>query len=628
MNYNLLSWIDMKVFEQINFFIQTKKYKEALDFLFQLLSEENKFDIHREIGKVYYSMGDYEKSLEYFLKIVNSEEVYNKNEIYFEIAKIYEITNQKQTAALYLEKILKSSKCEEVLLMAVLEYLVKIYKFLLEYDKAINLLNKFKKQSGLNNIDELLKDIYTELYQRFPGNYDFGGDYSRLIAIYKNALNSHPDNKQVLAFLAQVYNYLGMYDQTINLYLQNKDKMKDDLFFKNKFLNEYEIASKKTVLQSKPRNLMVVLSNKCNIACIMCLTSRSKWELPKERLDEIILMFPYLERIMWQGGEVLFLPYFKDVLKIALKYPNMRQSMITNLQLADRETMELIVKNSIEVTISIDGVSKNIYEKIRRGASFEKLVDNINTLNDIRNKIKNKVILNMNVVVMNENFKTLSMFVDFAHKYKFDFICFMPIDYIPKNPTDKEKEIKKEQDIFDNNDTDVMKELSFQMLLVEKKAKEYGIRIESRLKTIELKEEEIRLYDEKYLFFREDTNNKEENKIQAKELTGVNAEEQTSNDCLNVTVDDNKFQNEQTENMLCHLPWYSLTLDFDGSVRPDCQCFIEKNIGHLKDETIEKLWNNKQMQLYRSSIINKKYDSLCNENCICGRITEFHLKLL
>ncbi|MDD3064903.1 MAG: radical SAM protein [Endomicrobiaceae bacterium] len=620
MNYNLLSWIDMKVFEQINFFIQTKKYKEALDFLFQLLSEENKFDIHREIGKVYYSMGDYEKSLEYFLKIVNSEEVYNKNEIYFEIAKIYEITNQKQTAALYLEKILKSSKCEEVLLMAVLEYLVKIYKFLLEYDKAINLLNKFKKQSGLNNIDELLKDIYTELYQRFPGNYDFGGDYSRLIAIYKNALNSHPDNKQVLAFLAQVYNYLGMYDQTINLYLQNKDKMKDDLFFKNKFLNEYEIASKKTVLQSKPRNLMVVLSNKCNISCIMCLTSKSKWELPKERLEEIISMFPYLERIMWQGGEVLFLPYFKDILKKALQYPNMRQSMITNLQLADNETMELIVQNNIEVTVSIDGVSKNIYEKIRRGASFERLTDNINMLNAIRDKIKNKVILNMNVVVMNENFRTLSLFVDFAHKYRFDFICFMPIDYIPKNPTEKENNIKKEQDIFTNNFPDDIKELSFQMLLAEKKAKQFGIRIESRIKTTALTEQDIKLYD-KHGDFSEQKLNVESQGFEE------NGKEKKQNEKNNIK-ENNENMPENFSKMLCHLPWYSLTFDFDGSVRPDCQCFIEKNIGHLGNETIEKLWNNEKMQIYRTTIINNRCESLCNENCILGRITEFHLKLL
>lgn len=610
----------MEIFDKINFLKNEKKYKDALDFLLRLLTEDNKFEIYREIGKVYYSMGDYEKALEYFFKIINSEEKFDKNEIYFEIAKIYEITGQKQTAAGYLEKILSTLNPEDKLLMHVLEYMVKIYRTLQEYDKAINLLNKLKKQLSSNNLDELLKDIYTELYQRFPGNYDFGGDYGRLIAIYKNALNGNPDNKQVLAFLAQVYNYLGMYDQTINLYLQNKDKMKDDLFFENKFLNEYEIASKKTVLQSKPRNLMVVLSNKCNISCIMCLTSKSKWELPQERLEEIISMFPYLERIMWQGGEVLFLPYFKDILKKALQYPNMRQSMITNLQLADNETMELIVQNNIEVTVSIDGVSKNIYEKIRRGASFERLTDNINMLNAMRDKIKNKVILNMNVVVMNENFKTLSLFVDFAHKYRFDFICFMPIDYIPKNPTEKENNIKKEQDIFTNNLPDDIKELSFQMLLAEKKAKQYGIRIESRIKTTALAEQDIKTYDKNGDFL--------EHKLNV-ESQGFeeNWKEEKQNEKNNIK-ENNENIPENLSKMLCHLPWYSLTFDFDGSVRPDCQCFIEKNIGHLGNETIEKLWNNEKMQVYRTTIINNRCESLCNENCILGRITEFHLKLL
>lgn len=610
----------MEIFDKINFLKNEKKYKDALDFLLRLLTEDNKFEIYREIGKVYYSMGDYEKALEYFFKIINSEKTIDKNEIYFEVAKIYEITGQKQTAAGYLEKILNTLNSEDKLLMYVLEYLAKIYRTLQEYDKAINLLNKFKKQLSSNNIDELLKDTYTELYQRFPGDYDFGGDYGRLIAIYKNALNVNPDNKQVLAFLAQVYNYLGMYGQTINLYLQNKDKMKDDLFFANKFLNEYEIAAKKTVLQSKPRNLMVVLSNKCNISCIMCLTSKSKWELPKERLEEVISMFPYLERIMWQGGEVLFLPYFKDILKKALQYPNMRQSMITNLQLADNETMELIVKNNIEVTVSIDGVSKNIYEKIRRGASFERLTDNINMLNAIRDKIKNKVILNMNVVVMNENFRTLSLFVDFARKYRFDFICFMPIDYIPKNPTEKENNIKKEQDIFTNNSPDDIKELSFQMLLAEKKAKQYGIRIESRIRTTALTERDIKLYD-KYGDFSEQKLNVESQGFEE------NGKEEKQNEKNNIKENEENFP-ENYSKMLCHLPWYSLTFDFDGSVRPDCQCFIEKNIGHLGNETIEKLWNNEKMQFYRTTIINNRCESLCNENCILGRITEFHLKLL
>lgn len=616
----------MTVFEKINFFISEKKYKEALDFLFKILTDDNQFEIYREIGKIYFLMKDYEQSLTYFLKIINSKEYSDKNEIYFEIAKIYDAKAQKKIALVYLSKILKTINYKDNLFLYVFEYLVKIYKSLQNYDAAIELLVRFKDKIDSQIMEQFSNDVYQELYQRFPGNYDFEGDYNNLIAIYKDVLNDTPYNKQALSFLAQVYNYLGMYEKTVDLYLGNKEKMKDNVFFENKFLNEYEIASKKVVLKSKPRNLMVVLSNRCNISCIMCLTIKNKWELPKERLDEIISMFPYLERIMWQGGEVLFLPYFKDVLKIALKYPNMRQSMITNLQLADRETMELIVKNNIEVTISIDGVSKNIYEKIRRGASFEKLLDNINILNDIRNKIKNKVILNMNVVVMSENFKTLSMFVDFAHKYKFDFICFMPIDYIPKNPTEKEKEIKKEQDIFANNLIDDIKELSFQMLLVEKKAEKFGIRIESRLKTIGINDQDIKLYDKNQELVDQDKNFQEcafiKNEKQDN-IENLDLNEKEINSSCNVDI-----KKEKIEKMLCHLPWYSLTLDFDGSVRPDCQCFIEKNIGHLQNETIEKLWNNKQIQFYRTSIINSKYETLCNENCICGRITEFHLKLL
>ena len=80
--------------------------------------------------------------------------------------------------------------------------------------------------------------------------------------------------------------------------------------------------------------------------------------------------------------------------------------------------------------------------------------------------------------------------------------------------------------------------------------------------------------------------------------------------------------------MLCHLPWYSLTLDFDGSVRPDCQCSISKNVGHLKDCSIDEIWNNVQMQYYRKKIINNDYENLCSDNCIKNRIVNFHLKLL
>ena len=65
----------------------------------------------------------------------------------------------------------------------------------------------------------------------------------------------------------------------------------------------------------------------------------------------------------------------------------MKQSLISNFQLADEEMIELIVKNNIELTISIDGVEKNTYETIRRGAKFDRLESNLELLKTLRTQI-------------------------------------------------------------------------------------------------------------------------------------------------------------------------------------------------------------------------------------------------
>ncbi len=617
---NMLEIVEKKLSEH--------QYDSALNILLELLKQKDfyKNDIFLEIGKIYSTINNFDKALEYFNLIVNSKEEKDKCMAYFEIGKIYNIKNDYKKAIINLKKALLLINIDNKMIVNITVLLAKTYRCTHEYDSAIEILNNVKNIfNSTNIIDEELANTKEALYQRFPGNYDFNGDYGCLINNYLEILSNDPFNSQVLCFLAQAYNYIGLYDNTVKLYKYNVDKITNNKFFKNKFLNEYEIASKRMFLQSKPRNLMVVLSNKCNISCIMCLTSKSKWELPKERLDEIISLFPYLERIMWQGGEVLFLPYFRDILKKALNYPNMRQSLITNFQLADEELINLIIKNNIEMTISIDGVTKNIYEKIRHGGSFEKLEKNLVLLNEIRNKIKNKMILNMNVVVMRENYATLSKFVDFAFKYGFNFICFMPIDYLPKTPTEKEIAIKKEQDIFTNISDEDIKLLSFQMILVHKKAEQYGIRVESRLKTISLTDEEISAFDTNKIFV------KKEEKSAENDLKNDILANDDCKECENKELhkeSEHKNMDYVENKLLCHLPWYSLTLDFDGSVRPDCQCNIDINVGNLSVNTIGDLWNNEKMQFYRGSIINNNCSAICSENCISNRITEFHLKLL
>lgn len=634
-NFSLLleiakTYFDIHDYENsLKFYLLAADSKENRDKTFILL----------EIGKIYRLIENNDKALEYLFKVKNlniNDEI--KVAVSLEIANVYINKKIFKEALKYLEYVVKNSAGEKFVVYSVI--LAKVYRSNHQYEKALDILDTIddKANKYQEEIIKIRNVIENEMYDRFPGNYNFNGNYQDLISNYKKILKNDPSNGQVLCFLSQAYNYIGLYDCTIDLYEKNKDRIVKNKFFKNKFLNEYEIASKKIILTSKPRNLMVVLSNRCNIRCIMCMTSRSKWELPKERLDEIIELFPYLERIMWQGGEILLLPYFKDILKETTKYKNLRQSMISNFQLANEDIINLIVTNNVELTISVDGVCKETYESIRVGGSFEKLVNNLQKLLDMRNKIENKMILNMNVVVMRENYYKLSDFIDFAYKYKFNFICFMQLDFVPKNNIVSDIIIKRQQDLFTDKDETEMKILSYQMMLVEQKAKKYGIRVESRLKTNRLSEIEIEEYVNKENFYKQYIKDKKisiEKEI-SKQYGINNVKRNFDYNIQNgITIDskeiidyNEKICNNKSQNMLCHLPWYSLTLDFDGSVRPDCQCSISKNVGHLKDCSINEIWNNVQMQYYRKKIINNDYEDLCSDNCIKNRIVNFHLKLL
>lgn len=624
---------------------------KQLESLFSSLKRNNtnKSNVYVEIAKAYSSVADYDETLKYLFIALDEQDCSNKENIFFEIGKIYFFQNNLKKAIEYFNYSLDSIDIKSDIYIHLCFLLSKAYKKNKEYKKASSIIYMLNKNHNFSEEEKIIYKQDLNEYDRYPGQYEFNGNYNELVDIYLATLEGNPNDKQVLCFLAQTYNFLGYYDKTIDLYNNNKEKLYENKFFYNKFLNEYEIASKQTVLKSKPRNLMAVLSNKCNLACIMCRAIRNKWEFPQNRLQEIKDLFPYLERILWQGGEILLLPYFKDILKEALKYPNIKQAILTNFQLADDEIINLIVKNDVELRISIDGVEKNIYEKIRRGGSFKRLIDNINLLNDVRRKNYTQMSLNLSVVVMRENYDKLVDFVEFAHKYNFNFITFNRIEYIVDNEsTEYEKKIALEQDIFTYNNDDEIKYLAFKVMSAKEKAKEYNIQIEIRFDTVELTEEDINSFRSK------------ENTLICKETVPdieINSDcqeeqkyEEQKNEDINVNYDEQKnFESEKKEaeeelfydnkniseslsecktKLLCHLPWNTLTFYYDGSVRPDCLCDKNKIIGHLKDTKIEDLWNNKRMQIYRKNVASNNINKWCSLNCIEGRVVQSYLKLL
>jgi MoaA/NifB/PqqE/SkfB family radical SAM enzyme len=548
----------------------------------------------------YYDNKQYDDALAYLFDTLNKGNA-DEADVYFEIAKIYSIQNNQEQTAVYLLKTLDLLNSTSPSYKYVIELLEITYKLIKNNFGLKHLSDKIKLKLNIN--DE--KNIYA----KYPGDYGFNGNYNHLIDIYKGILKGDPSNNSVLCFLAQTYNYLGLYQNTIDLYKKNLENVKHNKFFENKFLNEYEIASKKTVLQSKPRNLMAVLSNKCNLKCIMCTGIKNNWELPKERLDEIIELFPYLEKILWQGGEVLLLPYFKDILRSSMKYPNIRQSFISNFQLADSDIIELIVKNNIELMVSIDGVTKDVYENIRQGSDFNRLCENLSLLNETRKKIKNSMALNMNVVVMRENYKQLPLFADFAKKYNFDFVSLTPVRY-SKTYKSRFHNPKAAHNTFENDLTkEEFLELKEKLELTMKKAVEYNLNFDNRL--------DINNFDDEIILEKNTDNSVY---LPEEEIKNVD-----NDDWMHVK--ENYLQ-DSAKKMICHLPWYSLTLDFNASARPNCLCPFANNVGYLQNESIMQLWNNKKMQQYRHNIACGSYSTMCSAICQSCDRDNFNLKLL
>ena len=378
--------------------------------------------------------------------------------------------------------------------------------------------------------------------------------------------NLSADSGNILLNIISCYNSCGEYDSARKIYEQYMPLIYiDDKSLKNALLNEYELAEGKVFLRSYPRRLYLMITNVCNLNCIMCQQRMNKqvMYLPDRYREEILGLAPFLQEIIWQGGEVLIYSGFKDMLFKLAKYNNIKHSIVSNFQVDNDELIKLLPTLNIGLTISVDGSTKNLYEKIRKGASFERLVSNIKKFNEVRFKQKKDVPLGMHFVVMKENYQDIVHIVDFACDNKFNHIQYIYVS------GDKALE-------FSNDDKKNIYRLANE---AKNKANNYNVHIDinSILDSISKKKEDVKI----------EANYEKGNK-------------QTSS------------INKINRLLYCHNPWYKLTFDTDYNYSSDCQCLKrESYIG----KSILECWNSTLMQKYRKEIIENSFKKICKVNC-------------
>ncbi len=162
------------------------------------------------------------------------------------------------------------------------------------------------------------------------------------------------------------------------------------------------------------RKLELELSNTCNLQYIMCSGELSS-EISRcsnERASKMIYdekfveeLKPYLkkiERITYSGGEPLLIKLYYTIWEESLTInPSIEHIIITNGTILNEKFKQIIARGKFFFSVSIDSFNKNTFEKIRKNAVFEKVMDNFEYFYNYSEQNKRWITINVCPITLN-----------------------------------------------------------------------------------------------------------------------------------------------------------------------------------------------------------------------------------
>jgi radical SAM protein with 4Fe4S-binding SPASM domain len=158
----------------------------------------------------------------------------------------------------------------------------------------------------------------------------------------------------------------------------------------------------------KLKNIMVELTNACNLKCYMCNTKDAKREKGYMAMDvynrivEEAVRLKARSLILHTVGESLMHPALIEMIKVA-KSKDLNVRLSSNGVLLNSSLAEAIVESGLDqFRFSIEGATRQTYERIRRGANFDDLLNNMKIFKDVRDKRGKKPNIVIGSIVMKE----------------------------------------------------------------------------------------------------------------------------------------------------------------------------------------------------------------------------------
>lgn len=181
-----------------------------------------------------------------------------------------------------------------------------------------------------------------------------------------------------------------------------------------------------------PIYLMVEASYKCNLECTMCPRQYVKMKREKELLnlnlfhkllDEVGNKIMFL--VMWNFGEPFLNPGLFEMVKLAKKY-HIIVGISTNGHLLDKESIHKLLESGLDyLIIALDGASKQTYEEYRKGGDFDKLINNIKMIINMRIAYsKTRPFINLQCLLLRNTVSEMDDIIKLGKTLRVDKVSF------------------------------------------------------------------------------------------------------------------------------------------------------------------------------------------------------------
>lgn len=191
----------------------------------------------------------------------------------------------------------------------------------------------------------------------------------------------------------------------------------------NTFKGIYNFHHRKFILDNSPQIICLEVTNACNLRCAICpmntgVVRRKKTFMKKSMFKKIVDNYSnYMNTVgISHHGEALLHPDLSFFVNYLHKN-GVKCLITTNATVLTKNISIMLLRSNLDyIMFSFDSLKKEVYEKIRTGANFEKTLENIKTFIELKNDMNKKTNVCIRTINMDITKNSMHEFISYFEK--------------------------------------------------------------------------------------------------------------------------------------------------------------------------------------------------------------------